>query len=216
MSTAIRALVGVGALGGVAGGGLLLNNFLSTENIQSKLEANGFKLLTDSADNNAVWQSILTSYRATTNTLKFEGFNGGTTAVSSDTESLNTLKQKCKDLTGKKVSEDKKNKLYDQAKKWCIVPVSVSKLLEKEYTPLNTNKDDKEADKSIWTTKISEHKNTGNQKKKITSLKLAEGDRKEDEHLTQIKEQCKTIGETENHSDKFEEYQENYKDWCSK
>ncbi|OAL10520.1 hypothetical protein A6V39_00450 [Candidatus Mycoplasma haematobovis] len=212
MSNVVRVAVGLGAISGVAGGGLLLNKFLSTEDIQSKLKANSLEIL-DSNNNDDIWKKILASYKEVS--AKEPKFKFSGEEVSDETK----LKKQCEDTLKKKAGEDNEsNNYYDKAKRWCTVPTSVEKVLGKERIILSTDTTptkDKE-NQAEWDEKIKKYTDQTN-KDKIDNLDLgskAITDVKP-ENRTRIREACKKLNEKHSFEEGYEEAIKKSQTWCS-
>ncbi|OAL09972.1 hypothetical protein A6V39_03605 [Candidatus Mycoplasma haematobovis] len=221
MNPVARILIGGSAISGIVGGSMFLNKYLSNEDIESKLKANKYELLGQEEANNSVWEGILASYKivATKNSkYKFDDFLGTETDASNPPKALSTLKQKCKEVLKKKLSEDEDSESYEKAKRWCTTPISISKLSEKEgYVALKDDVLDTKTDKDAWIQKIKDHKDPKNKDTIISDLVLSteKDSSKIEENIKLIKNKCKTIGESKNHSDDWEGSLKKFKIWCS-
>lgn len=220
MNPIARALIGFGTVGGAIGGGFVLNNYLSSENIKSKLEASGFELLGQEASNSATWNEILENYKivvAKGDTYKFDDFLGTNPANDGTPKAVDVLKKKCEETLAKKLNEDKENQLYEKAKKWCTKPRTISESLGEGFTSLKTNVDDANEEKEAWTKKVNDHKASQKDDERIAELDLSttKDNSQIDADIKKIKEKCKTISGIKNHADGFEDSLKKFETWCA-
>lgn len=211
--------VGVTAIGGGAYG---LTQLLSQEDIASKLKARKYEILTEDPKHEEHWTSILESYKkvaATNSPLKFEGFNGENKSPEHP-NAKDKLKELCKETISKAISEDDKEASYNKAKKWCVVPQTVSQRLTRDgLMSLNTSKAEASENlhKKQWEDKIADYIKSDNQHK-ITKPIWADDQQPKTSDPADIKkliEQCKKLQETKTHQEDYETIFEDAKRWCA-
>ncbi|OAL10453.1 hypothetical protein A6V39_00115 [Candidatus Mycoplasma haematobovis] len=209
MSALTRVAIGVGAIGGTAGGGYLLHRQLSTDNIEKKLTTNKYQILGDS---DKEWTNILISYRATVvsnKDLQFDDFTG-------TENSENTLKEKCKDILQKSANIEKD---YKKAAQWCVIPKTLPELLiQDKYEKLDTNEGDDLVNQKEWNDKITEHnKKDKNQTKRFTDLEGVTGDTMQQNEAGRkaIKKKCKELESKKHYEQDFSANLEKAKLWCA-
>ncbi|AEW45564.1 hypothetical protein MHC_03520 [Mycoplasma haemocanis str. Illinois] len=194
----ISSLVGIGEAAGIGGGIYLLNS----KSLQSKkgtighkLQSEKFTLLNFKGDD-AHWKQLKEEYnKAKSNTSKaFASHN-------SDIDE-NQLKELCKDALGK----DEGDLSYSKAKRWCVVPVSVSEHLKNwnmSALPTDTGNNNKQ-DK--WTSLANSYESSNNKINSVTTLS--------NEKWQTLRSECKKLEVKKNYDDDFDAAFESSKTWC--
>ncbi|OAL10440.1 hypothetical protein A6V39_00050 [Candidatus Mycoplasma haematobovis] len=211
MNTIARGIIGLSAIGSVVGGGFAASHYLSTDNIESKLKANGYQLLDKGS---ADWNAILTSY-SKSSSLKFEGFDGTTSGSSTNTKPVDVLKQKCEEALKFNLSKKDDKDLYKKAEKWCIKPQSVVERLKYlGFEKLDTTTANPEGDKDdAWDTKLSEHKVAKENKLAEITTDIEKKPNKEQRPV--IKKACAEIFKKKTYEQEYEDSLAKAKLWCS-
>ncbi|AEW45574.1 hypothetical protein MHC_03570 [Mycoplasma haemocanis str. Illinois] len=200
MSRAIVAsLVGIGGIGGGLGAYKLYSSSkektISTSTIADRLRAEKFSPLGTNSTDEANWTKIKEAYEK----------------VKSDQTKVFSESGELKDLCRTALAKLETDSDYLKAKKWCVVPISLSSHLDKlGFKSLSSQDNDQNPDKTKWENIVTEHKKSENQDKRISDL----GDLNTDGWKT-IMKKCKEIGEKQNYDDEFTNNFEKYKKWCS-
>ncbi|AEG73154.1 hypothetical protein MHF_0896 [Mycoplasma haemofelis Ohio2] len=117
------------------------------------------------------------------------------------------MKGLCSNLLGK---EDSHTEDYNKARKYCVVPKTISERLQiLGVTLLNTDN----ADAAKWKSLSDEYKKTGENDKKLSDLDKSkvEGDSNND----QLKNKCKEVAAKTHWEDNYDSLLENTKRWCT-
>lgn len=217
MNPYIRLAIGVGAVGGAAGGAVFLNK-LSSETIEKKLLANNYEILKD--ENSEEWEKILKSYTETVTenaSFKFDDFAGTKTPPPKpkNTEDIKILQEKCKEALNLLSTS---NDSYKKAEKWCTVPQKLTKVLEnKGYAVLET-KDEGKTNENEWNEKIKAYNEAkakeGDKFKAIITEN--EGKFKEgSEGRKAITTACKKVLDSFHYDKNYETNLEKSEKWCA-
>ncbi|OAL10455.1 hypothetical protein A6V39_00125 [Candidatus Mycoplasma haematobovis] len=213
MSATIRGLVGLGALGGVAGGGYLLHRQLSADNIGKKLEANGYKLLSETED--SVWTKILEHYKgrieAGKKDLQFDDFDGKTPP----SNTTDVLKSKCKKVLAE-VTGNEEN--YKKAERWCTLPKPLTEILEKKGYRILKSDAAKDDDPSEWDKKLEAYDKSDETSKKFSDLDLKAPSKnleKDAKTRNKLKEKCKALKDKKHYEKDFETELDKSILWCA-
>lgn len=217
MHIGIRAAIGIGSVGGVIGSGYYLNKLLSNENIQSKLEANKYTILTSDEKNKRDWDAILVAYKATitdpaNNKFKLENFEPKNPP--SNEEDRSKFQEACKKTLEKRTFEDtKEEEIYKKAKKWCTVPKKLIEILkEKGYRLLDS--DDK--DSSQWDAKLDDYEKSDKKFDNLATLKEATKTLEKNEATRKkLKVECKKLEGKKHYEKDFEKELDKSILWCA-
>ncbi|OAL10469.1 hypothetical protein A6V39_00195 [Candidatus Mycoplasma haematobovis] len=223
MSALTRGVIGVCTLGGVCGGGYGLHKLLSNDSIESKLKANEYILLTDSADHEQYWTEILKNYKlvaATDSPFKFKDFTGEDSVPAGQPDAKSKLKELCKKTTQKRTFEDDKEVEYNKAKKWCVVPKTASEMLKAEgLTILDTKIADGKTNPNSteWTAKVKDYIKSDNTHK-ITQPAWEGGkgpEKSEEADIKKFMQQCEKLHNTKTYEQHYETIFKDAKRWCA-
>ncbi|OAL10459.1 hypothetical protein A6V39_00145 [Candidatus Mycoplasma haematobovis] len=219
MSALTRGVIGVCALSGVCGGGYGLHKLLSNDSIESKLKANEYVLLTNSIEHEKHWDEILASYKATIqadNNSKFKFDNFVISNTQPNAEDKTKLKEHCKKTLKKRTFEDNEEAEYNKAKRWCVIPSTVSeKLATDKFEVLDTTTGDGATNKhdNEWAKKIKAYIDSKNTNKIASWTNGAPTqDNKEDKE--KLINKCKELVNTKTHQPNYEKAFEDAKNWC--
>ncbi|OAL10498.1 hypothetical protein A6V39_00340 [Candidatus Mycoplasma haematobovis] len=201
-----KGLIGLGISGGIAGGGYALFPSSTKNEITKELISKHYTILTNDPSNKTHWDSIIASYKALTtppqNSLKFAELTGN------EDDAVSKLQGICNKLLNPSSSTtldtDKK------AEKWCVEPISVSAILEKRGIKQIAN-----SAQTNWESKIILHRSEQDTNKKISNLSIGTTGTINPEHLTDIKNKCRDIGNKKNHEDKYDENLTKFTSWCA-
>ncbi|OAL10433.1 hypothetical protein A6V39_00015 [Candidatus Mycoplasma haematobovis] len=204
MNTPVKSLIGLSAVGGVAGGCYAISQQLSTKSINDKLKDNGYKILTDSSGD---WGKILAQYKlvATGNSaLKFAGVT---------IESEANLQEQCKKVLKESSSNSDS---YNRGAKWCTVPRDMKDMLKsKGYRFLSTVNNTDNIDQSEWNARLNAHNDdTKNEKFTISptsgnKLTHVKGDR------DKMRDACRPLEAKKHYEQNFEADLKKAMLWCS-
>ncbi|AEW45572.1 hypothetical protein MHC_03560 [Mycoplasma haemocanis str. Illinois] len=195
---AIASLAGLGAAG-ASGFGIYNFYFKSSKNriisIRDRLVSEGFKLLTSSDKSH--WTELKGAY----NNKKSD--NDKVFKKSREDIDEETLKTLCAE-----VLEKEENDLsYSKAKKWCVVPVSVTEHLSNlKLNLLSTTGD---GNKSEWEKVVTEYEKDVNPGKRISDLSTLS-----DQKWEKIRDKCKDLSSKKSYEDDFDTSLESSKRWC--
>ncbi|OAL10444.1 hypothetical protein A6V39_00070 [Candidatus Mycoplasma haematobovis] len=215
MSLATRGLIGLGAIGSAVGGGYALTYAFSKDNIGSKLEANGYQLLSKDANNNEFWTEILKSYTAvvgSNSSLKFDSFAGGDSTSNQDL--MQQLQEHCEKSLKKRITEDnEKKEIYKRTEKWCTKPIEVSKRLDwLGFKALDVDQN-KDTQVDEWNSKLNKYKDA--KKTKQPTFPTGLTDNVDADNRNKIKKACEVPLKKKTYEADYETSLENAKEWCS-
>ncbi|AEG73161.1 hypothetical protein HF1_08240 [Mycoplasma haemofelis str. Langford 1] len=163
--------------------------------IQDKLVSEGFKILQKSEQSH--WTTLKGEYnKIKTDTNK--AFATTNTDINED-----GLKALCEEF----LKKEKEDSSYSKAKRWCVVPVSVTHhLTNLGFTALNT---EGAGSQTTWEGLVSEYEDSKNSSHKISGL-----DTLADTKWEKIRDKCKEIMAKQNYDDSFDTNLESSKRWC--
>ncbi|CBY93323.1 hypothetical protein HF1_13150 [Mycoplasma haemofelis str. Langford 1] len=207
-SAAIKAASGLGAAGAIGGGVALYKSdvFATKTTLRELVQKDKWTLLT--ASDTTHISTILTAYKKEPNkvTLRFEGFAG------TEENANNKLLEECQKASNKLSSDEQKETLLKQIKKWCVVPKTVSARLEDldlkaldTTAPTGSNNSESQA----WIDKGKEH-NSGS--KKIEGV-TTNGDEKA--NAKALREGCEKKNAVNSYDEDFESSLGISIQWCS-
>ncbi|AEG73544.1 hypothetical protein MHF_1308 [Mycoplasma haemofelis Ohio2] len=206
-----KSLLGVGAAGTAAGGGILLSksDLLSTPKAKTTLkdEIESRKWTPLTASHSSEISEIQTAYKKSDPavTLKFRGLTGN------ESDFANKLLQECRLSYEKESDVDSKEELLKQLEKWCVVPKTVSQRLgDFNITPMSTDDpvpSGKETD--AWKQKGKSHH--GTQDGKFSDLTTKGND---EEDAKALREKCKTNLTVKSFEEGFQDTLGKVKSWC--
>ncbi|OAL09982.1 hypothetical protein A6V39_03655 [Candidatus Mycoplasma haematobovis] len=214
-SLAIKGTIGLISVGGASG--LVAHQLLSKQenkqknSIGDKLEREKYILLSQDSQ---TWSTILDKYKEVTaskTNFKFDDFDGNKPS-GSDKEAVDILKDHCQKTLSKKETDADSNAVFEKARKWCVVPISVTEILDKQgFKALDTG-----ATKTGWEAKIKGYKTAAAGVQKIANLTLStDANTTIEKDYTDIKEKCRTISTVKNHDATFEETLKGFELWCA-
>lgn len=219
-SLAIKSAIGIAGVGGatfVAFQGYQYSKKEQTVNdsVADKLTENKYKLLTD---NSNTWATVLEKYKEllkSSQEFKFDSFDGTKPSDSSE-KAEDILKHHCKGALSKKKSDTDSNVAFEKAKKWCVEPISISKLLTaQKYDVLKAEGDLQQKDKSKWDEKIKQYRTSNEKTKKFENLNLGNDSAEvEEANYKTIREKCNEVNKIMNHDATFEEDLKGFVLWC--
>ncbi|AEW45525.1 hypothetical protein MHC_03325 [Mycoplasma haemocanis str. Illinois] len=195
---AVASVVGLGAAG--AGGFGIYHLYSPKEknavkSIRDKLISEGFRLLDKSEQSH--WTKLKDEYNKVRTDVN-KAFTTTNTDIKED-----DLKALC-ETSLKKGKEDLD---YQKAKKWCVVPVSVTQhLTNLGFTTLAT---DGNNSKSAWEGLVNEYEDSRNASHKISGL-----DTLSETKWEKIRDKCKEIMSKQSYDDSFDANLESSKRWC--
>ncbi|AEG73248.1 hypothetical protein MHF_0993 [Mycoplasma haemofelis Ohio2] len=188
--TLIPALAGLGTI--ATGGGIYLANASSAEKNTVRLKLQDEKYIILKPDDSGHWRVSLEKYRSSHNDK------------SSYTEK--NLKDLCASLLEKKDSELAS---YNEAKKYCVVPNTISqRLTALEFNPLKTGEAD---DTDKWKKLSAEYKKGEGDFKKLSGL---ESNSINDDGKA-LKDKCKDVFSKDHWTENYDTLLESSKDWCT-
>nr|WP_014272654.1 hypothetical protein [Mycoplasma haemocanis] len=190
----VAGSTGVGVLGAYYFGVFSTNK----NDIRSKLIESNWVILEDSnKEHESHWSTALKKYKE----------------KHSDKNQLteSQLKGICKDLLN---SEDDKN--YEEARKYCVVPRTISeRLSDLKFQLLNTTAGtSNNADQQKWTSVVNKYKTEGIETKELDGLKTSSLNN-DGTNWSTLKDKCKTVSEKDHWSEKYDLLVEGSKTWCT-
>ncbi|AEG73212.1 hypothetical protein MHF_0955 [Mycoplasma haemofelis Ohio2] len=197
----VASLAGLGGIGGGLGAYKLYSSSgveksISSGTIEDRLKAEEFSILGTEPSDEANWTKIKEAYEKVK-----------TDPTKAFSEKSGDLKDLCKAALSKQETDSD----YPKAKRWCVVPISLSSHLNKlGFKSLSSQDDASNPDKTKWENMVTEHKKDENKSKRISDLGSLDN-----EGWKVIMKKCKEIGDKQNYDDEFTSKFENYKDWCS-
>ncbi|AEW45212.1 hypothetical protein MHC_01730 [Mycoplasma haemocanis str. Illinois] len=201
MKTLTVSLAIGGGLGIGGAGFLAYKHLYPPKQISDHLKEEKFVLLNHSEEHKAHWTTLLGEYNKQ-KTHKNNIF----TDVGKDLK-VEELQEACRKALGESVDNEE---IYSKAKKWCVVPVTLSEHLSKHQFRSLSTEDNNNSDQSIWEGKVTEHEKPDNSNRRIKDLSGVNQDK-----WKTIMSECKNISNKKNYENEFNSYFEKYKDWCS-
>ncbi|OAL09991.1 hypothetical protein A6V39_03700 [Candidatus Mycoplasma haematobovis] len=228
-SLAAKSTIGLVGLGGLGAGGYYGISALNgstevqkkesepkTPSIEEALRNEGYTLLSEDSQNNDSWNTILSSYKTVikqhTN-LAFENFTGEEPAGGATPTAVATLKQKCKDIT---VKDSNNKEMLKKARKWCVTPIDVAKLLKaKGFNALQTNIGEENQEKNEWTEKIKAYRTAKKNNSSIGQfVEIEDNAEVTPQNIAAAKTKCQEFAKILSHADTFETSLSSYEAWC--
>ncbi|CBY92910.1 hypothetical protein HF1_09020 [Mycoplasma haemofelis str. Langford 1] len=198
----VPSLAGLGGAAGIGGGLYLMNGNSQTPNksedktIRSKLKKAGFDIL--DTNGSAHWGDLKTQYNKAKQTAS-KIFDTGDKDVTED-----ELKGLCK-VALDKGEEDAS---YEKAKRWCVVPVSVTAHLNKWGLKAISTEKSGDTQQTKWTELASKYGTGENKIKDVATLTGSNT-------WETLRDKCKEIGEKKNYEDDFDAHLLPFQGWCS-
>ncbi|AEG72855.1 hypothetical protein MHF_0583 [Mycoplasma haemofelis Ohio2] len=208
-STAAKGLALAGGIGGACGGGALLAKNINSQpktsstRVKDRLQSERYKLLNLSDTSSEGWSRVKTTYGNESN----DGKRFPNVEKSGDS-TVAGIQNHCRDLIEKEeVTDDD----YLKARRWCVIPVTVSSKFS--TGALLNNSEDDSTDNTLWDKLAKKHWGEGvDAKSKISS----ENKSSEEEKRNEIKLKCKSSAESDSTSEDFYETVNKVNTWCSK
>ncbi|CBY92874.1 hypothetical protein HF1_08660 [Mycoplasma haemofelis str. Langford 1] len=197
---AAASLAGLGGAAGIGGGIYLLNSNSKTPTYKKgtvghKLQSEKFTILNAEGDADH-WKLLKEEYNKAKSTTS-KVFESHTSDIEEG-----KLKELCKSA----LEKDEGDASYSKAKRWCVVPVSVSEYLKNwniVALPTNTDNSDKQ-DK--WTALANSYESSNNKISNVATLS--------DQKWQTLRAECKKLEVKKNYDDDFDSAFGSSKIWC--
>ncbi|CBY92827.1 hypothetical protein HF1_08190 [Mycoplasma haemofelis str. Langford 1] len=206
--SALLPLVGLGGAAGLGGGAYLLHknsqpspiekpSIPEKKTIQDKLQKEGFQILNSSEGQH--WGTLKDAY----NSAKSE--ESKVFAVINSNIDENKLKDLCKSA----LEKDEEDASYSKAKRWCVVPVTVSDYLSKLGRRALSTASSGETDKDQWEKLAAKYESAPDKIASVTSLGA------DNNKWSTLRQKCGELGAKKNYEDNFDTNLASSKVWCS-
>ncbi|AEW45194.1 hypothetical protein MHC_01640 [Mycoplasma haemocanis str. Illinois] len=206
MSLPIKASLGVVALTGTIGGGILVNNYFTKNSgepkktlISKRLESEGYVLLDVNKD--AEWTNTVNKHKETNFTYPRFSLKAS--------QELIDLKKECQRVLNVTNNEED----YKKAKKWCVKPMSVKDLISsKKLTLLKVQTNDN-SNKQEFQSLVERYEKEGNGNNAIKGLSLEISGNK-DNNWSKLRDKCRELSEKEFWSMDYDDEVLKVEMWC--
>ncbi|AEG73251.1 hypothetical protein HF1_09140 [Mycoplasma haemofelis str. Langford 1] len=169
---------------------------VEVRNLRSKLTSQGFTILTSAPENQKHWEEIKTEYD------KVKAIPSKSFHPTSQEVTIPYLQDLCKTQL-----EQDRDDLFENVKRWCVVPTTISNhLVNLKLTPLSISDSD-EPDKSNWEALAKEYGTSGEQ---VSDWTIPPSEWKK------LKEKCKEVSGKKNYDDDFNFGLHTSMRWCVK
>ncbi|CBY93148.1 hypothetical protein HF1_11400 [Mycoplasma haemofelis str. Langford 1] len=210
MSTLIKSLTAAGGVGAVSTGAYFAMPSKEDVSIRARLEKSGYSILNlDKKDTtqSGEWGKIKTAYgKESEALLRFSN-------VVKDTDyTVSGLKDACSSLLS---SESKKDEDLEKARRWCVVPVTVSSRLGDKLSLMDTTTTTTNADDSLWDKKLKEHQDANSKLPKIPNVWGTEAT-DDAKKKNALKTKCGEMAKLSTFDKDFETFVSYTRDWCTK
>ncbi|AEW45521.1 hypothetical protein MHC_03305 [Mycoplasma haemocanis str. Illinois] len=200
MSKLFFSIAGLGGVTGLGGGAYLLHlnsrSVTEKKTIKDRLQKAGFQILNDSESQH--WKTLKDAYNAA------KGEESKVFAKSNSDIDEGKLRELCNSV----LEKGEEDASYSKAKRWCVVPTTVSDYLGKLGRRALSTATSGEVDKTQWEDLASKYENSQD---KIASLSSLGSDKK----WESLRKECGTLGAKKNYEDNFDSNLASSQTWCS-
>ncbi|AEG73644.1 hypothetical protein MHF_1410 [Mycoplasma haemofelis Ohio2] len=222
MTSLAKGAIGLGGLGTVAGGGLLAHSLAKGDQksaLIKKLESDKFTILnldtSKQESENSGWQKIFLGYSSLSDGKENRKIGNLTLSASGDKqEGINQLKKACSSLLNTEGDSSNFEKNYQLATQWCVEPVSIESLLQKQGTPfLDTGANNNQGWTEVAKAYEKAQSSTNKPLNEVTWSSVSNSNY--DANITNIKNACNTRKTKSSHEEGFLNALKEAQSWCT-